>query len=242
MLAEPTQGNDEDEISYCNLACSQAHGWGRDTVGLHDWGRRDQGTTLGYACRETVNLPCDASTVVAQSTAMGDACGCNDGTNDCSRGIPKNCPAACADAVTLFEADCRGVIGSVPGMTSIIDRAVENCRIRERSGGTTYVGIAQRMPWQAAKTYCQQTYPGGDLAAIHTDDENQAVVDACTAVADQSGTSGTAGSWNGWEGGLGHFCWIGLNDVARCGMSAVLMLSNKLWVIRLMAEHLVCEL
>ena len=108
------------------------------------------GTHLSYACRLNADASCSESTLVERSATMSAACGCGNG-DECARGIPKNCPNECGDAVVEFERSCRSVIPTVPGMSATIDRALESCRSRERSGGTNYVGVAQRMSWTDAR-------------------------------------------------------------------------------------------
>ena len=58
---------------------------------------------------------------------------------------------------------------------------------------------------------CQETYDGGDLASIHSEDENREALRACIEVA----ADGDAELQTGVA--LGHFCWIGFNDAAREG-------------------------
>ena len=156
-------GNDEDQMAYCNEECSHNRAGNDRYVGLSDWGTRNGEWTapngqhysgrfwhLSYACRLDHDQTCDATNLVDRSTAMSAACNCGDG-DECARGIPRNCPGRCGDAVVEFERACRSLIRTVPGMSSTIDQALENCRKRERSGGTSFVGVPQRMSWADAR-------------------------------------------------------------------------------------------
>jgi hypothetical protein len=157
-----SEGNNEDEMAYCNSACSRAHAGDDSWVGIHDWGTRNgewteangnhwtTGTRLSYACRLDADQSCSAETLVDRSATMSAACQCGDG-EECAQGIPKNCPSQCGDAVVEFERACRSIIHTIPGMSATMDRALESCRSRERSGGTDYVGVAQRMSWSEAR-------------------------------------------------------------------------------------------
>ena len=63
----------------------------------------------------------------------------------------------------------------------------------------SYFGVSAQMTWSDARDYCRAHFD--DLASIHSDEENEAVLQACLSNAPVDG----------------KYCWIGYNDIAEEG-------------------------
>ena len=86
----------------------------------------------------------------------------------------------------LFLADshnAQGIVTHLPSLCMFV--------IHKNNKKTDFFIGSERMNWDSARDYCQTE--GGELASIHSEEENNAVVHLCHAMSAD--------------------CWIGFNDL-----------------------------